>query len=139
MNKWLFLPISLFFLGILFLGYGLFIGEVTVGLIVFIPFVMSTGLLSFLGIICLFLGMLTFFFVASSLPWQKYQRPQDWQYEADSMQQSVEKNVETGGVIFIGPIPIVFGSNKKITKYMIIASIIILFFIVLYASLLLNE
>lgn len=36
-----------------------------------------------------------------------------------------EEKTEFGGVIFIGPIPIVFGSNKKIAKIMLIIGIII--------------
>ena len=36
-----------------------------------------------------------------------------------------EQKTEYGGVIFIGPIPIVFGSNKKITKTMLIIGIVI--------------
>ncbi|QIW25023.1 DUF131 domain-containing protein [Sulfolobus sp. S-194] len=36
-----------------------------------------------------------------------------------------EQRSEYGGVIFIGPIPIVFGSNKKIAKTMLILGIII--------------
>jgi len=36
-----------------------------------------------------------------------------------------EQKTEYGGVIFIGPIPIVFGSNKKIAKTMLIIGIVI--------------
>jgi len=38
---------------------------------------------------------------------------------------SEEQKTEYGGVIFIGPIPIVFGSNKKIAKTMLIIGVII--------------
>ena len=44
-----------------------------------------------------------------------------------------QRKSEYGGVIFIGPIPIVFGSNKDIAKAMlIIAFVILLFFIILF-------
>jgi len=36
-----------------------------------------------------------------------------------------EQKTEYGGVIFIGPIPIVFGSNKKIAKTMLVIGIVI--------------
>ncbi len=36
-----------------------------------------------------------------------------------------EGEVEGGGVIFIGPLPIVFGSNNRIAKWMVIAAILI--------------
>lgn len=140
MNKGLFLPISLFVIGIIFLGYGILIDEVQVGLIVFIPFVISSGVFGFLGISCIFLSMISLFFVLSKLSWDQSQREtQSRDYETEMMRPSSEKKVQTGGVIFIGPIPIIFGSNKKITRYMIIVSIIIFILIIIYASLLLNE
>lgn len=141
MKKWLLFPISLFLLGIIFLAYGMLSGEVTVGLVVFIPFVMSTGIFGFLGIMSLFLSMLSLFFVISLYPPHYVQSPSETSYdqEKESINQVSGKKIHTGGVIFIGPIPIVFGSNQKITKYMLLASIIILFLFVLYASLLLNE
>lgn len=40
-------------------------------------------------------------------------------------------SVEGGGVIFIGPIPIVFGSNRRVAKWMFIAAIIITVVLVL--------
>ncbi|MFP3201676.1 MAG: DUF131 domain-containing protein [Sulfolobus sp.] len=44
-----------------------------------------------------------------------------------------QRKSEYGGVIFIGPIPIVFGSNKDIAKTMlIIAFVIFLFIIILF-------
>ncbi|MCY0860414.1 MAG: DUF131 domain-containing protein [Sulfolobaceae archaeon] len=44
-----------------------------------------------------------------------------------------ENKTQAGGIIFIGPIPIVFGSSKEITKWMlIIALIIAIILIVLY-------
>ncbi|BFH72638.1 DUF131 domain-containing protein [Sulfurisphaera javensis] len=36
-----------------------------------------------------------------------------------------EERTEYGGVIFIGPIPIVFGSSKKIARVMLIIGVII--------------
>ena len=47
-----------------------------------------------------------------------------------------EQKTEYGGVIFIGPIPIVFGSNKKIAKTMLIIGVIIfvIFFVLALIS-----
>jgi len=44
-----------------------------------------------------------------------------------SSKREEEKRTETkaGGIIFIGPIPIVFGSDKEITKWMLIIALII--------------
>ena len=54
-----------------------------------------------------------------------------------SMKSEGKGSVEGGGVIIIGPIPIVFGSSKKITGILLILAIIlflltIIFFILPY-------
>jgi uncharacterized protein (TIGR00304 family) len=122
MNKWfLLLPISLFLLGVFFLGYGLFIEEVTIGLAVFIPFIISNGVFGFLGIICLFLSMISLFFILTQLSSIPYSNQSQ---QRDKGEHSSKKS-KIGGVIFLGPIPIVFGSDKKITQSMILVSIII--------------
>lgn len=36
-----------------------------------------------------------------------------------------EKRVDVGGAVIVGPIPIVFGSNKSITKVMLILAILL--------------
>lgn len=48
-----------------------------------------------------------------------------------------EKKVEGGAVIIIGPVPIVIGSNKKVTYTLMILAII-LFVISVFAFLVLN-
>ena len=138
MKKWLFLPIIFFIFGLVFLAYGILIGEVKVGIAVFIPFVMSNGPFGFLGIICLFFSMLSLFLIFPKLYLGSYHQTED-NYELRESHFSSKETLRTGGVIFLGPIPIVFGSNKRITRYMILASIIILILILIYASLLLNE
>ena len=36
-----------------------------------------------------------------------------------------ESKVEGGAVVFIGPIPIVFGSNKRVAKWMIVLAVVV--------------
>lgn len=56
--------------------------------------------------------------------------------EAEKSSQNEEKSenkTQAGGVIFIGPVPIVFGTSKDIAKWMlIIALVIAIILIVLY-------
>ncbi|MEM1605579.1 MAG: DUF131 domain-containing protein [Fervidicoccaceae archaeon] len=51
---------------------------------------------------------------------------------------SSEENmeVEAGGVVFIGPIPIVFGTNKQIAWYMLLTAVVlaILMIVMLYIT-----
>ena len=65
----------------------------------------------FLGLFLLTLGLL--------LEMRKKKRGEEKEEEGK------EQKTEYGGVIFIGPIPIVFGSNKKIAKTMLIIGIVI--------------
>ncbi len=47
-------------------------------------------------------------------------------------QENNRQRTEVGGVIFIGPIPIVFGSSKGIAKWMLILAIILFIIMVLF-------
>lgn len=67
-------------------------------------------LLIFIGIILLFVGMIR---------------------EANKSSDNDQK-AQVGGVIFIGPIPIVFGSSKGIAKWMIIVAVILFVLIVIF-------
>lgn len=50
----------------------------------------------------------------------------------------IEKRTEAGGIIILGPIPIAFGTSKKIVKSLLIISIIF-FIVVLTIFVLLNS
>ncbi|BBG25373.1 TIGR00304 family membrane protein [Sulfuracidifex tepidarius] len=70
-----------------------------------------------IGFFIVFIGMFYEFFkgVKKSTTRENSEREEEEQ----------ERKSEFGGVIFIGPIPIVFGSSKRISKWMIVAAIII--------------
>ena len=42
-----------------------------------------------------------------------------------TFKESTRKHVEGGGVIIIGPLPIVFGTSEKVTKTLIILAIVL--------------
>ncbi|QGA53442.1 DUF131 domain-containing protein [Sulfolobus sp. E5-1-F] len=67
-------------------------------------------LLIFIGIIILFVGMIR---------------------EANKSSDRDQKT-QVGGVIFIGPIPIVFGSSKGIAKWMLIVAIILFILMIIF-------
>ncbi len=64
-------------------------------------------LLVIIGIVACIVGMLVFFIEAAR-------------------RGEGEKKVEGGGLILIGPFPIVFGSSTKITRMMIILAIVLI-------------
>ncbi len=138
MNKEILFSLIFFIIGLFFIGYGFLIDEVSIGLVVFFPFIIANGIVGFIGILCIIFSMLILFFYPQFFVNNRYHHQKE---EGDYFPKEYDhqKKIQSGGVIFIGPLPIVFGSNKKMTKYIIVISIIILIFYLLYASLLLNE
>lgn len=65
----------------------------------------------FIGIILVIIGIFIII-IGSALSLMKYS-------------DSNESRIEGGGVIFIGPIPIVFGTNKQITWYMLVVGVVL--------------
>lgn len=138
MNKRILLSLIFFIIGLFFIGYGFLIDEVSIGLVVFFPFIIANSMVGFVGILFIIFSMLLLFFFPLFFVNSRYHIQKD-EGNIFPKEYDPQKKVQSGGVIFIGPIPIVFGSNKKMTKYIIVISIIILIFYLLYASLLLNE
>jgi len=50
----------------------------------------------------------------------------DLRYEIDTDEGGTKKSVSTGGVLLIGPIPIVFGSDRRITILALMAAVAVL-------------
>ena len=138
MNKAIIFSLIFFIVGLCCLGYGFLLDEVSIGLVVVFPFIIAKGMFGFIGILGILFSMLVLFFYPLFSVNNRYntQKENGHFFQKES---NPPTNVQSGGVIFLGPIPIIFGSNKKISTYMIVLSIIILVFYLLYASLLLNE
>jgi uncharacterized protein (TIGR00304 family) len=138
MNKGILISLIFFIIGLGLLCYGFLLGEVSIGLIVFFPFISANGIVGFIGILFIMFSLFILFFYPLFFVnnWYQLQKDKGNFFSKDF---NPQKKVQSGGILFLGPIPIIFGSNKKITKYMIVLSIIILIFYLLYASLLLNE
>jgi uncharacterized protein (TIGR00304 family) len=123
MNKYHFLSLFFFILGIVFLIIGVLSGNIEVGFFIFFPFLIGTGLHAFFGFIFVFLGVILYisgFFSKISLFHED-----SGSGIIDSTYSDRKKSVKGGGVVLIGPIPIVFGSNWKITVVMIVLTIIL--------------
>ena len=112
-----------FILGLVFFVLGVLSGEIKTGFIVVFPFLVGSGVYAFLGVFFVIIAILLFMFglirskVASSEP------PFDEDEKRDIQK---EKSVKGGGVVLIGPVPIVFGSNWKIAVLMMVLAIIII-------------
>ncbi|HTY46309.1 MAG TPA: DUF131 domain-containing protein [Methanomassiliicoccales archaeon] len=92
------------------------LGQMSVGLVLFvIPAVYGSSLLGLLGVALIVLGVFVFFMTGFSEPRDKMPGSH---IEADR----VDAKKEIGGVILVGPIPIVFGSSSRAATYAIIVA-----------------
>jgi len=78
----------------------------------------TTYLLMFLGMMLVFVGALLIFVDAVR------------RVSATERLES-ERRVDVGGAVIVGPIPIVFGSNKRITKTMLVLAIVLTALVIL--------
>jgi uncharacterized protein (TIGR00304 family) len=106
----------LFILGIVLIGASAVFGKGKIGLLLFIPVFYGTGILAFFGILCIVVSMFLMFYSMTSI------LGDEEEHVAPVKQ---ERKVKAGGIIFIGPVPIVFGSDTKIVYIMLILALIV--------------
>jgi uncharacterized membrane protein len=122
-------------LGLLLLAAGLALiaasvatGQGQVFLLLFIPIYAGTGVLGFLGILVVFLG---FFLMTLGSAWRGVPVPVATVPEVappagiDAPAAPPSPPAKYGGVVMLGPIPIVFGSDAKIAKWMMVLGLIL--------------
>jgi uncharacterized protein (TIGR00304 family) len=107
-------------LGLLTLAVAVSQGEASLYLIVIIPAVVGTGPLAFLGILLVFVGFFLTFFLwsAGASPLAAPMEPAAIPGPEASSQ--VPPRRRWGGVVFLGPFPVVFGSDPQMTRIMLV-------------------
>ena len=123
MNKYHFFSLIFFIIAIFLFVLGMFSGDVQTGFFVVFPFISGSGIYAFLGMIFLLVSILLFVFGFGI------------RYEKDKTINREKTSVKDGGVVLIGPIPIVFGSNWRIALVLMIVAIILIiatFLVLLY-------
>jgi len=125
MNKFHLLSMIFFILGFGLILTAISSGEVKGGFFVVFPFLVGTGIYASLGILLIFLAFVMLIFgILESF------KGEDFEIEPTEMP---EKKVEGGGVVLIGPFPIVFGTNLRIALILIVLAITLIFlFLVIY-------
>ena len=121
MNKYHLFSIMCLIVGIVFFVMGVLSGDVETGFVVVFPFIAGSGIYAFLGFIFVFISVLLFMFSFTSTV-----ESNDFQADYDEYQPSRKTSIKGGGVVLIGPIPIVFGSNWKIAVVLMILAICII-------------
>jgi len=125
MNKYHFLSLICFLIGIVFFILGILQGDIQTGIIVVFPFIAGTGVYAFVGFIFIFIAIILFFF-----GFKTNVEPDESKFDKQDIKPTKKSAIKGGGVVLIGPIPIVFGSNWKIAVLlMVLAIILILVFV----------
>ncbi len=121
MNKYHFLSLVCFIVGIAFFILGFLQGDIQTGIFVVFPFIAGTGVYAFAGFIFIFIAVLLFIFGFSARI-----ESDDFKIDQKNSQPTKKTFVIGGGVVLIGPIPIIFGSNWKIAVFLMILAIILI-------------
>ncbi|BAB59221.1 hypothetical protein [Thermoplasma volcanium GSS1] len=107
------------------------LGQAHFALFVIFPVIYGTGL-SVIPFLIIFLGIVIMFFAPFTMGGRyEYKEPQDYVNKMEEEQEEKRKS-SFGGLIMIGPIPIIFGNNKTIVYVSIAIAILILLVFILY-------
>ncbi len=130
MEKMLFFSILLFFGGIALFIVSAVRGEGGMALFFIFPIFYSTGPLGALGMLLIFASIFLFFIAPFTYNEEKISKINENEMPRKENQIRSEKHY--GGVILIGPIPIVFGSDKNQALNAVIFAIIILMLLAIF-------
>ncbi len=101
-------------------AYGIATGDVRVGFFLIVPFVIGTGFIALAAMGLLFAAVVLWVIGAQRGPsFEDAQEPR-------VPEPGGESRTKTGGVVLIGPIPIVWGSDRRILAWMIAAGVVLL-------------
>lgn len=109
-------------LGVLALAYGLIQGQGTLSLVLVFPVITATGGWTALGIVLVLAGFLVSF-LAWTVPPPAMREGIAEPPAAGSPPAAPSRSRRWGGVVFLGPLPIVFGSDAKIARWMLLAAV----------------
>jgi uncharacterized protein (TIGR00304 family) len=135
MNRNLILAAVLGFIGLMILAYSVLQGEANAGIVIIFPVFYGSGLFAFLGVLCI-MGAMILGFVGYA---EQAEKRQGHEPGSDGKGQGKSHGpVKGGGVVLIGPIPIIFGSDPKTAVVLVVFALIIMVaaIILIYFSLL---
>lgn len=114
---------AVFLVGLVALALGFLENQATLSLFVIFPIVTATGPWSILGIVLMIVGFFVFF-LTGAVPLES--PPSTTPPSPSSpapIPSSPPPSRRWGGVVFLGPIPVVFGSDPRVTQWMLILGI----------------
>ena len=126
MRKLTLAAIAMIILGIALLAYSVYSSEAQVYIFLIIPVFAGGSLSAFGGTILLFAGIFLFLFSlagpASIRSFEPAKAPAQPAAKTGATQTPPGK---FGGVVLLGPIPIVFGSDKRVAKWMLVVALVL--------------
>ncbi len=111
------ISMAMFIAGIACIFASFLIGEARAGLFIIFPFIYGTGIFMFAGIILILIAMFIFAFSF----------PSEFAHEGE-----YEIEEKKGGLILIGPIPIIITGDRKLAFLLVILSIIFISFLLAF-------
>ena len=120
MNKYQIASFIVFILSIIFFILGIRAGDVEVGFFLIFPFLIGFGPYAIFGFFFAFLAIVLFMLGLAT------RKSGDASLDENAYDTHHKKSIKGGGVILVGPIPIVFGSSWKIAILMMILSVILI-------------
>ena len=110
----------LFVIGLVLLAVGFLQGEATLVLFVIFPVVTASGLWSVLGILLVIAGFFLSFLGFASTMEAPVPPPSSPEPSAAAPPSPAPPQKRWGGVVLLGPIPILFGSDPKFAWWMVL-------------------
>ena len=123
MNRFHILAGVLFIAGLVILLYG----NVKGGFFLFFPFIVASGFYALLGAMLMFIAFfLLFLGMIEEMRGEveEYRLGGYENYRHAGEEGRSERKIEGGGVVMVGPLPIVFGTNSEIFKFMLAMAIL---------------
>ena len=125
-KKLLYAALALLTAGIVMLIAAALRGEISIALILIFPVIFGSGLFAFLGMLSIVGGIFILFInFAIGIPIGQPEQPEKDVIYPTYDTSNRKEQVKGGGVVLIGPIPIVFGSDTKVTNTMLILAIVL--------------
>ena len=119
MNRYHIFSLLLFIVGAIFVIAGVLGGDIEGGVFLVFPFLVGSGPYALVGLLCIFFGSILLFFGFLSSSQVSFDIP----FEDKQNKHKMDKSIKGGGVVLIGPIPIVFGSHWKITVVLMLITL----------------
>jgi uncharacterized protein (TIGR00304 family) len=135
MNLKTMLPVVIFVAGIAVIALAVATGEARVELVLIFPVFSGSSGLFLLGVVLILLSFITGFALLA-LAQAELLKASDGSVESQDTDKT-RTETKYGGVVLIGPVPIAFGSERRIALAMLVAGIVVAVIILLGLLLLL--